>query len=71
LKNPFSDFFPINDTTGQGFFDVLQNELKSLDIDIDDERRQVYDNGATHEKIQKQCTKENFGCKSQGFLFYL
>jgi hypothetical protein len=34
-----------NDTTGQGLFDVLQNELKLLDLDIDDVRGQGYDNG--------------------------
>jgi hypothetical protein len=36
----------INDTTGQGLFDVLQNELKSLDLDIDNVRGQGYDNGS-------------------------
>ena len=36
----------INDTTGQGLFDVLQNELKILDLDISNVRGQGYDNGS-------------------------
>jgi hypothetical protein len=36
----------VNNTTGQGLFDVLQEELKSLDLDIDNVRRQGYDNGS-------------------------
>jgi hypothetical protein len=37
---------PVNDTTGQRLLDVLQNELKNLDFDIDDVRGLGYDNGA-------------------------
>ncbi|KAL5673323.1 hypothetical protein ACJX0J_017629 [Zea mays] len=39
-------FLEVNDTTGQGLFDVLQDELKKLDLDIDDVRGQGYDNGS-------------------------
>jgi len=33
-------------TNGQGLFDVLQEELKNLGLDIDSVRGQSYDNGA-------------------------
>ena len=36
----------INDTTGKGLFEVLQDELKNLDLDIDNVRGQSYDNGS-------------------------
>ncbi|XP_073351679.1 uncharacterized protein [Aegilops tauschii subsp. strangulata] len=39
-------FLDVNDTTGQGLFDVLKNELKSLDLDIVNLRGQGYDNGS-------------------------
>jgi hypothetical protein len=35
-----------NDTTGKGLFEVLQDELKQLDLDIDNVRGQSYDNGS-------------------------
>lgn len=37
----------MNDTTGQELFDVLQDELKNLDLDIFDVRGQGYDNGSS------------------------
>jgi hypothetical protein len=46
IEESFLGFLDINDTTGQGLFDVLQNELKSLDLDIDNVRGQGYDNGS-------------------------
>ena len=36
----------MNDTTGQGLFDVLLEELKSLELDVDNVRGQEYDNGS-------------------------
>ena len=36
----------MNDTTGQGLFDVLLEELKSLELDVDNVRGQGYDNGS-------------------------
>jgi hypothetical protein len=48
----------VNNTTGQGLFDVLQEELKSLDLDIDNVRGQGYDNGSNikgkHQGVQKK-----------------
>jgi hypothetical protein len=46
IEESFLGFLDVNDTTGQGRFDVLENELKLLDLDINDVRGQGYDNGS-------------------------
>ncbi|KAI5401942.1 hypothetical protein KIW84_066416 [Lathyrus oleraceus] len=46
IEESFLGFLNVNDTCGQGFFDVLQNELKELGLDLFDVRGQGYDNGS-------------------------
>ena len=38
IEESFQGFLDVNDMTGQGLFEVLENELKLLDLDIDDVR---------------------------------
>jgi hypothetical protein len=57
----------INDTTGQGLFDVLQNELKSLDLDIDNVRGHGYDNGSNMKGKNQGVQKKLLDINSRAF----
>ena len=63
IEESFMGFIHVNDTTGKGLFDVLENELKLLDLDINDVRGQGYDNGSNmkgkHQGVQKKLLDVN------------
>ncbi|XP_050896232.1 uncharacterized protein LOC127102966 [Lathyrus oleraceus] len=58
VEESFLGFLNVDDITGQWLFDVLQDELKNLDLDIFDVREQGYDNGSNmkgkHQGVQKK-----------------
>ncbi|GKA19566.1 zinc finger MYM-type protein 1 [Tanacetum coccineum] len=58
VKESFLGFLSVDDMTGQGVFDVTHDELKSLDLDIDDVHGQGYDSVSNmkekHRGVQKK-----------------
>jgi hypothetical protein len=58
IEESFLGFLDIDGTTRQGLFDVLQNELKNLGLEIDNVRGQGYDNGSNMKGKKSSSTKE-------------
>ena len=63
IEESFIGILDVNDITGQGLFDVLENELKLFGLDIDDVRGQGYDNGSNmkgkHKGVKKKLLDVN------------
>ncbi|CAN6678524.1 unnamed protein product [Malus baccata var. baccata] len=63
IREYFMKFLSMENTSGQGLFNELQDVLKSLDLDIDNVRGQGYDNGSNmkgkHQGVQKRLLEIN------------
>jgi hypothetical protein len=67
IEESFLGFLDVNDSTEQGLFDVLQNELKNFDLDIDNVRGQGYDNGANMKGCKNRVQKKLLDLNPRAF----
>ncbi|XP_022857305.1 zinc finger MYM-type protein 1-like [Olea europaea var. sylvestris] len=61
----FVEFLKVDNTTGQGLFEELQNTLITLNLDINDVRGQGYDNGCNMKAL---CDMANSCVKAKDFF---
>ncbi|KAF8793071.1 Zinc finger MYM-type protein 1 like protein [Argiope bruennichi] len=63
IEEHFLGFQSVDDTTGQGLFELINGHLKSLELNLSDLRGQSYDNGANmrgkHKGLQQKIIESN------------
>ena len=67
----FIKFLPVVSTTGQDLCDVLVNELKKLELNVENIRGQVYDNGANMKGVHSGVQKRLLNINSRAVLLHV